>query len=175
MTILVVRATGATGRLLVQALLDRDQPVRAVVRSPEKLPPALRDHRQLTIVHATLLDLGDEELMRLVGDCHAVASCLGHSLSLQGIYGSPQRLVTDATRRLCEAIRAARPQRPVRFVLMNTAGVRNRGLAEPVSFGQRCVIGLIRLLLPPHADNENAAEYLRTQVGRNDGALEWPT
>jgi uncharacterized protein YbjT (DUF2867 family) len=38
MTILVVGASGATGRLLVQHLLDRGQNVKIIVRSPEKLP-----------------------------------------------------------------------------------------------------------------------------------------
>ena len=38
---------------------------------------------------------------------------------------------------------------------------------------KRCVIGLIRLLLPPHVDNEKAADYLRTKIGRDDDAIEW--
>jgi hypothetical protein len=101
------------------------------------------------------------------------ASCLGHNINLKGIYGHPRRLVTDATRRLCNAIKAAKPEHPTRFVLMNTAGNSNRDLQEPVSFGQRCVIGLLRLLLPPHADNERAADYLRTMIGQDDRAIEW--
>jgi hypothetical protein len=35
------------------------------------------------------------------------------------------------------------------------------------------VVGLLCLLLPPHADNEQAADYLRTQIGQNDGIIEW--
>jgi len=27
--------------------------------------------------------------------------------------------------------------------------------------------------LPPHVDNENAADFLRTQIGQNDKAIEW--
>lgn len=56
---------------------------------------------------------------------------------------------------------------------MNTTGNRNRDLNEPVSFAQRCVIGLLRLCLPPHVDNEEAADYLRTKIGQNDKAVEW--
>jgi hypothetical protein len=56
---------------------------------------------------------------------------------------------------------------------MNTAGNSNRDLQESISFGQRCVIGLLRLLLPPHVDNERAADYLRTRIGQNDGTIEW--
>ena len=173
MTILVVGASGATGRLLVEDLLGRGQRVRAIVRSPDKLPANLRSHPLLTTVHAHLLDLSDDDLALHVGDCTAVASCLGHTLSFRGIYGPPRRLVTEATRRLCGAVRAARRPHPVRFVLMNTAGNRNRDLDEPTSLGQRCVVGLVRLLLPPHADNEQAADVLRVGVGRDDGAIEW--
>jgi nucleoside-diphosphate-sugar epimerase len=173
MTVLVVGASGATGRLLVEALLDRGRRVRAVVRSPEKLPDALRGHHLLEVVHASLVDLGDDEMARHVGGCTAIASCLGHDPSLGGIWGPPRRLVADATRRLCEAVRATRPDRPVRFVLMNTAGNRDPDLEERISLAERCVIGLIRLLLPPHADNEEAAAYLRSTIGRSAGDIEW--
>jgi hypothetical protein len=27
--------------------------------------------------------------------------------------------------------------------------------------------------LPPHVDNEQAADYLRTAIGKNDGTIEW--
>ena len=80
---------------------------------------------------------------------------------------------SGATGRLCAAIRANRPGRPVRFVLMNTTGVRNRDLAEPISLAQKGVIGLLRLLLPPHADNEQAAEYLRTTIGQDEPLIQW--
>ena len=56
---------------------------------------------------------------------------------------------------------------------MNTTGNRNRDLKEPISFAQKCVIGLIRLLLPPHVDNENAADYLRTEIGQDNQFIEW--
>lgn len=112
-------------------------------------------------------------MMQHVKGCTAVTSCLGPSLTFKGIYGSPRRLVTDATRRLCEAVRASRPQNHVKFVLMNTAGNSNRDLDEPISLGQRCVLALIRLLLPPHIDNEKAADYLRTNGILNDSEIEW--
>ena len=56
---------------------------------------------------------------------------------------------------------------------MNTAGNSNRDLREPVSLRQQCIIGLFRLLLPPHADNEQATDYLRTEISQTDGAIEW--
>ena len=173
MKILVVGANGATGRQLVQHLLERGQEVVAVVRSAGSLPENLRKHENLSVVQASLLDLSDAELAKLVDGCGAVASCLGHNLTLKGIYGHPRRLVTDATRRLCMAIQANQPLSPVRFVLMNTVGNRNRDLDEQLSVGEKIVTGLFRLVLPPQADNERAADYLRTVIGQNDVAVEW--
>lgn len=173
MTTLIVGASGATGRLLVEQLLKRGQNVRVIVRSPEKLLEFLKNHDHISVIHASLLDLSDAEMAQHVKGCDAVASCLGHNMSLKGIYGHPRRLVTDATRRLCNAIKANKSEKPTKFVLMNTAGNSNRDLHEPISFGQRCVIGLVRLLLPPQLDNERAADYLRTIIGQNDGEIEW--
>jgi hypothetical protein len=173
MTILVVGASGTTGRLLVEKLLNRGQSVIAVVRSPDKLPEVLKNRDRLSVIRASVLDLSDAEMAQHVNGCTAVASCLGHNLNWNGIYGHPRRLVTDATRRLCNAIKENKAEKPTKFVLMNTAGNSNRDLFEPISFGQRYVIGLVRLLLPPHVDNEKAADYLRTDVGQDDKAIKW--
>jgi putative NADH-flavin reductase len=171
--VLVVGASGATGRLLVEQLLEREHEVRAIVRSPERLPEVLRDHERLSVIRASILNLSDAEMAGAVAGCGAVASCLGHNVTFKGMYGAPRRLVTDATRRLCEAIKANASVGATRFVLMNTTGNRNRDLDEPISFAQKVVIGMLRALLPPHADNEQAADYLRTVVGQNDRAVEW--
>jgi hypothetical protein len=157
----------------VEQLLNRGQQVKIIVRSNNNLPDAVIDHDRLTVIQASVLDLSDAEMAQHVSGCDAVASCLGHNMSFKGIYGQPRRLVTDATRRLYSAIRVSKVDTPVRFVLMNTTGNRNRDLPEPISFGQKIVIGLLRLLLPPHVDNEQAADYLRSIVGQNDSAIEW--
>ncbi len=170
---LVVGASGATGRLLVKQLLDRGHEVKIIVRSAENLPDYMKNNDSLTVIVSSISELSDAKMEQLVSDCDALASCLGHNLNWKGIYGKPRRLVTDATRRLCLAIKANHSEKPVKFVLMNTTGNRNRNLQEPISFGQKCVIGLLRLVLPPHVDNEQAADYLRTQVGQNSKAIEW--
>jgi hypothetical protein len=173
MMTLVVGASGATGQLLVEQLLNRGLKVKVIVRSPHKLPDSVKNHDKLTLIQASLLYLNDAEMGQHVKGCQAVASCLGHNMSLKGIYGHPRRLVTDATRRLCQAIKANKPEEPVKFVLMNTAGNSNRDLPERISLGEKCVIGLLRLLLPPHVDNEKAADYLRTQIGQEDKTIGW--
>jgi nucleoside-diphosphate-sugar epimerase len=173
MNILIVGATGATGRWLTKQLLDRGHFVKIIVRSPENLPSILKNQDNLTVIKASVLDLSDAELAQYAKGCDAVASCLGHNLNLKGIFGRPRRLVTDATRRLCAAIKANKPEGQTKFVLMNTTGNSNRDLNEPISFAQKCVIGLLRLTLPPHVDNEQAADYLRTQIGQSDRLIEW--
>lgn len=173
MTSLIVGATGATGRLLVTELLGRGQKVKAVARTPSRLgKESLRDPN-LSVVEASISEMSDRDISELVSGCDAAASCLGHNLTIKGLFGSPRRLVTDASRRICEALREGERNRPAKFVLMNTTGNRNRDLAEEISFAQKGVISLLRLLLPPHLDNELAADYLRLKVGREDPRLGW--
>ena len=160
MPVLVVGGSGATGKHVVEQLLTQKHNVKVIVRSPEKLPDSWKSNANLQIISATILELSDREMNEHVHDCHAIISCLGHNLTLKGVYGQPRKLVSDATRRLCDAIKANKPEQPVKFVLMNTTGNRNRDLNEPISIAQKCVIGLLRLLLPPHVDNEKAADYL---------------
>ena len=173
MTILVVGASGATGRLLVEQLLNRGEFVKIIVRTESNLPESLENHEKLSIIHASVLDLSDAEIARHLKGCSAVASCLGHNLNFKGMFGQPRRLVTDATCRLCRAIKVNKPEIQVKFVLMNTTGNSNRDISERISFSQTCVIWLLRLLLPPHVDNEKAADYLRTEIGLNDSEIEW--
>ena len=173
MNILIVGASGATGRLLTEELLNRGELVKVIVRSPDKLPAAVRNHDNLSVIHASILDLSDAELAQHVQGCDAVASCLGHNIDFKGMFGHPRKLVTNAARRLTDAIKANTPEKPIKYVLMNTTANSNRDLNEPISFAQKCVVGLIRLLLPPHVDNEQAADYLRTQIGQKDKLIEW--
>lgn len=173
-TVLVVGGTGATGRLLVAQLLDRGCRVRAVVRSADRLPESVRDHSALEVIQASVADLTDDALAEHVRGCSSAASCLGHTLSFRGIYGRPRRLVTDTARRLCAALAEVGDTTagPCRFVLMNSAGCRNRGLDEPVPLVQHAVLALLRVLVPPHADNEQAAEHLRVRVTPG-GPVQW--
>lgn len=173
MTTLVVGASGATGKLLVEQLISRGIYVKVIVRSPDNLLETLKNNDLLSVIHASVLALSDAELAKIVKGCDAVTSCLGHTMSWKGIFGQPRRLVTDTARRLCDAIKVNNPKAPTKFVLMNTTGNSNRDLHEPISFGQKWVIGLLRLLLPPHVDNEEAADYLRISIGQYDRAIEW--
>ena len=75
MTTLVVGASGATGRLLVEQMLERGEQVRIIVRSKEALPEEIASHNNLSIIQASVLDLTDDEMVRHVSGCNAIASC----------------------------------------------------------------------------------------------------
>ncbi len=173
MITLVVGASGATGIRLVEELLNREQYVKVIVRSPEKLPDTIKNHERLSVICASVLELSDKEMEQHVSGCNAVASCLGHNLTFKGVYGKPHRLVTETTQRLCTAIKANKSEASTKYLLMSTVAYRNPDLNESISFAQRCIVVLMRLLLPPHPDNEKAAEYLRTVVGQKDNDIEW--
>lgn len=96
--------------------------VRIFVRPQCDLPKNFTNHENLTIIRAPILELSEIEMARYVKGCDAVASCLGHNMSLKGIYAHPRRLATDATRRLCNAIKENKSEKTTRFVLMNPAG-----------------------------------------------------
>jgi len=173
MKTLVMGASGATGKHLVEQLLGSGQEVKAIVRSPEKLPQSWKENKLLTIVKASISDMTAEEMTAHLADCDAVASCLGHNISFKGLFGKPRRLVTDAVKLACKSVKQNDTKKPVKFVLMNTTGNRNRDLNEKVSFGQKVVVSLLRLLLPPHSDNEHAADYLRNKIGQKDSHIVW--
>lgn len=173
MIILVVGATGTTGSLLVKQLLDAGHSVKAVVRSKEKLSGLAEAYPALTLTSGNVLEMNTIELADILEGCDAVCSCLGHNLTWKGIFGKPRRLVTDSIKSLCVAIEYNKPSRPVRMVLMNTNGNMNRDLNEAYSRKDRFVISILRNVLPPHVDNEEAADYLRTVIGKNHDYVEW--
>lgn len=173
MNTLVVGASGATGKLLVNQLLASGQKVKILVRSTHNLPDSWKNNTQLTVINSDITELSIEKMSEIITDCQYVASCLGHNLTWKGIFGKPRRLVADAVELLCAAIIKNTPSRPTRFVLMNTAGNSNRDLDEPISVGQKIVIGLLRILIPPHPDNEKAGDYLRKQIGQSNKYIQW--
>jgi len=173
MTILVMGASGSTGRLLVEQLLDMGQQVKVIMRTPEKAPDSWKNNKNISIIKASISEVSEDEMADYIEGCQAVASCLGHNLNLKGIYGKPRKLVTNAVRLLCNTIKNNHPQNSIKFVLMNTTGNRNRDLNEPISFGEKLIMGIIRLLVPPHPDNEKAADYLREEIGQNNTSIEW--
>lgn len=173
MVVFVVGASGATGKNLVKQLLKMGQDVKVIIRSSSKVPETWSKNDKVSVIKGNINELNVDEMAGYIKGCQAIASCLGHNMSWKGIYGKPRKLVTDAVGLICEAIVKNAPENPVKLVLMNTAGNRNRDLNEPISFGEKLVVGLIRLLLPPHQDNEKAADYLRINIGQTHPLVKW--
>jgi NAD(P)H-binding len=173
-SVLLLGGTGRTGLQVLDQLLARGIPVRAIVRSPGKLPRALAENPGLTVVTADLLSLGDDELRTHVLGRTAVISCLGHVLDLRGVLGPPWDLVTRATRRCCAAIAAHEPDTPVRFILMSSVSVNDPRVPDTRrGVAQRAALVAVRALVPPARDNQRAADFLRVQVGATDPFVEW--
>ncbi|WP_375748112.1 NAD(P)-binding oxidoreductase [Vibrio sp. HN007] len=173
MTVLVLGATGATGRLVVKELISRGYHVKAIVRSISRVDRDLIASRQVEIVVANIIDLSEEQLISHVRGCDSVICCLGHNLTLKGIYGQPRKLVADTTKRICQVVTKLKPIQPVKFVLMSTSGYQNLLRGESVSWRHKMVIRLLRKTIPPHVDNEEAARYLQYNVSGSYSQLEW--
>ena len=89
------------------------------------------------------------------------------------MFRDPKKLCTDATRRLCDGIEKNSPPKPTRFILMNTVGVQNPDLVEKRTWFERGLLTLLRHTLPPHRDNETAADHLHRNVGKENKQIEW--
>ena len=92
--LLIVGATGGTGRELLARALERGFEVTALVRNPSRVRV---DHPHLTIVQGDVLDLGSvETAMR---GQEAVLSVLGHKHFLH-----PTRILSEGTRNILRAM-----------------------------------------------------------------------
>jgi len=171
--ILVVGASGATGKLLVADLLKRDTEVTAIVRTSSSLKSKFESHPNYHEVSASITEMSDNELSLLIKDCDVVLSCLGHNLDFRGIFGEPRRLVTNTIEQVSRVIELLKPNKKVKVILLNTTGNANRDIPEKPPLSQRFVILILRLLLPPHVDNEQAADFLRACVGQSHLFIEW--
>ena len=69
MTTLVVGASGATGRLLVEQLLEQGEKVKIIVRSVAGFPEAFIRNERLSITEASLMHMTDPELSAQVEGC----------------------------------------------------------------------------------------------------------
>ena len=173
MTTLVFGATGATGKQLVEQLLSMGQNVKLIVRSTGITSDNWKNNDKISIIKANISEISVGEMKNYLVDCQSVASCLGHNITLKGIFGKPRKLVTDAVKLIFMATQNTSSQKPIKLVLMNTTANRNRDLNEPLSIAEKILMGLIRLLLPPQSDNEKAADFLRVNTGERNKFIEW--
>lgn len=137
MKTLIVGASGATGKQLVEQLLAAKKEVKIIIRSNANIPESWLQNEHLHIIHGNISEMKVDEMTDIVSDCNAIASCLGHNLTFKGIFGKPRKLVAEAVQLICEAITSRNPEKPTKFVLMNTVGNQNRSINEPISPAQK--------------------------------------
>jgi uncharacterized protein YbjT (DUF2867 family) len=108
--VLIVGATGGTGRQLVAQALERGYAVTAFVRDPSRLRVA---HAQLTVLQGDVLDRASvEAAMR---GQEAVVSALGHKR-----FFYPSRILSEGTRNILQAMEGHNVRR---FVCESSLGI----------------------------------------------------
>jgi|SRR5262245_18886346 len=110
--VLIIGATGGTGRELVAQALERGYEVTAIARNPAKLSVS---HASLHVVQGDVLDASSVEAA--VRGQDAVLSALGHRK-----YFPPSRILSNGTRNILHAMES---QRVSRFVCETSLGVGN--------------------------------------------------
>jgi uncharacterized protein YbjT (DUF2867 family) len=108
--ILIIGATGGTGRQLLVRALEQGYVVRALVRDPGKLSV---EHPHLTVVHGDVLDYSDVE--KAVRGQDAVISALGHKR-----FFVLTRILSEGTRNV---LRAMETHNVRRFVCETSLGI----------------------------------------------------
>ena len=171
MKVLVLGASGATGKLAVKQLIKRQINTRIIVRKSAILPQSILDNPLVEVIKGNINELNDSELNQLISGCNVIISCLGHNVSLKGLFGKPRYLVFDAVRRVCET--AKKNDNRIKLILMSTVAYTNASIGEKKSPGEKIMLALVNLCLPPHRDNVRAANYLVNIIGNLDKMVEW--
>jgi nucleoside-diphosphate-sugar epimerase len=172
--VLILGATGRTGSHVLAQLRERGVPVRAIVRSADRLPAGAADDPLLDVVEADLLSLSPETLAEHLADCATVISCLGHTISVRGILGPPHDLVRRAVALVRAAVEVVQPAAPVHLILMSSVSVNQPGHADSRrGRGERAYMWGMRAVVPPARDNQRAADLLAHDVGPDDLHLQW--
>jgi nucleoside-diphosphate-sugar epimerase len=172
MKFLVLGASGATGSLVAMELVRRKNQIRIIVREDAPLPTELLTNPLVEIRRGNISAIADSELLELFEDCNGVISCLGHNITLKGMFGHPRNLVADSIRNICQMINR-NISSTVKLILMSTTAYTNTKDSKKNSLGEYIILSILQFILPPHRDNVNAANYLQKEIGTENSKIEW--
>lgn len=172
MTILVLGATGMTGRCVVTQLLSNGHKVRIIVRSTDNISTDILNSSEIEIIRAAVLDLSDQQIATQVAGCTSIVSCLGHNMDFRGLFGHPRQLCTQTVRRMCAVLQRNAVQ-PVKFIMISSVGVTSPEDNNQRSWFDRALLLLLRHTLPPHRDNETAAQFLSDNISASNSKIQW--
>lgn len=172
MKVLILGASGATGKLVVMQLIKRGISTRIVVRESASLPQEIIGASNVEIIKGNITEFSSEKLKDLIKECTAVVSCLGHNLTFRGMFGKPRFLVYSTIKRICETAQE-KGNKKIKIILMSTTAFTNRDIGEKNTIGEKIVFSLLNVLLPPHLDNMKTAGYLIKKIGKDNERIEW--
>ena len=92
MKALVLGASGATGKLVVQQLVKKNIKVRAVVRESAIIPGQISNDKSIEIIKGNINDFEIAKIKELVKDCDCVICCLGHNIRVAELISLKSRL-----------------------------------------------------------------------------------
>ena len=172
MKVLVLGANGATGFNVVTQLIKHDINVKAFTRDAEKFD-SIKNNEHLEIIKASILEIDNQELKQCLSDVDAVISCLGHNISIKGIFGKPYKLVTDSLIRITSIVNEKSRTKTTKIILMNTTACINKLQNEKFNKKENFVMTIMRSLLPPQRDNESAIKHLFDTISTSNKNVEW--
>jgi len=170
MKTLVLGASGATGKLVMQQFVNKNIQVRVVMRESAVIPSQISDDKSIEIIKGNINDFEIAKIKDLVKDCDSVICCLGHNISFKGMFCPPRKLVFNTVAKIIEALQSREPK--PKFILMSTTAYTNRKTGEVNTFGEKIIFSLLKALLPPHKDNMLAADHLVYMLGSKTN-IDW--
>ena len=172
MKVLVLGANGATGFDVVTQLLKQGIDVKALTRNVERFD-SIKNSDHIEVIQASILEIDNQKLKEYLWDVDAVISCLGHNITLKGIFGKPHTLVADSLIRIIGIINDISSNRTVKIILMNTTACINILQNEKFNKHEKLVMKIMRFVLPPQRDKESALGYLIDTIGISNKHINW--
>ena len=170
MKILVIGASGATGKLVVSKLIENNHSVKVIIRKTAIFPKELIGNNKIEIIKGNITDFTITQLTEIISNCDAVISCLGHNITFKGIFGKPRKLVAYSIQKIEESIKLL--DKNYKLILMSTTAYTNKSDGEKNTFGEKIIFDLLKVLLPPHADNVTVGNFLIKNINKTT-KIEW--